>query len=92
MDLAKGEIEQRPVPQSYALLAWAKFQNGEKNEALEIINKEVLNQSSEPEILFQIASIFKANNLTDKTAALKKELLDCSYELGPIYEQKIRRL
>ena len=92
IEIAKEEIKNRPTPQSYDLLAWSYFKKGNLNEAVKIIDKYVINKTSEPEVLYHIAKIYKANNHMDYIANIKKELLDSSYELGPIMEQKINKI
>ncbi len=90
--LAQSEINMRPIPQSYSLLAWTYHLAGNKEKALKIINENVVNKSSEPAILYQVAEIFKVNQLDDEMLNLKKELLSCQYELGPVYAKKIKAL
>ena len=86
------EIENRATAESYDLLAWAAFKNGELKKSLSIVNEHIVGKSSEPSILYHIAEIYKANGLQDKAAKIKVELLDCGYELGPITYNKIERL
>ena len=41
---------------------------------------------------YHLAEIYKANNMLEKVAPIKKELMNSLFELGPNYEQKIRNL
>ena len=90
--LAEIEINNRPTPQSYDLLAWAHFNNGELKKALKIVENHVIDKTSEPEVLYHIAEIYKANGKTSEIKELKKELLASVYELGPIMEQEIKKI
>ena len=83
------EIESRPTPQSYDLLAWYYYKNKDFKKALEVINTHVVDKTFEPEIQYHIAEIYKANGINDKAMALKDELLESSFELGPLMIEKI---
>lgn len=90
--LAEKEVNLRPTPQSYQLMAWCHFYNGEKEKALDLIEKFVKNKSHEPLVLYRIAEIYKANGLLEEAGELKAELLDAIYELGPMMENKINAI
>lgn len=92
LKIAQKEIENRPTPESYDLLAWSYFKIGEKEKALEIIEKHTIGKSFEPNIVYHNAEILKANNKTAEIAPMKKELLASVYELGPSLESKIKNL
>jgi tetratricopeptide (TPR) repeat protein len=90
--IAETEVENRPTPQSYDLLAWAHFNNGNLNEALEIVDAHIINKTFEPETLYHVAEIYKAAGNSKAVAPLKEELLASTYELGPTMEAKILKL
>jgi hypothetical protein len=90
--IAKIEIEHRPTPDSYDLLAWSYYNLGDVKKALEIEQKYVIGKSFEPKLNYHIATIYKANNLTAKIAPIKEELLKSTFELGPNFEKKIMNL
>ena len=92
VELAKIEVQNRPTPMSYDLLAWSYFKTGKKEKALEIIDTFVANKTFEPEAQYHMAEIYKANGKTDKVKALKKELLASSYELGPVTTKQVSQL
>ena len=92
LEIAKIEIEHRPTPDSYDLLAWSYYNLGDAKKALEIEQKYVVGKSFEPKLNFHLATIYKANNLNEKVNPIKKELLTSTFELGPIFEQKIKNL
>jgi tetratricopeptide (TPR) repeat protein len=92
LEIAKVEIDHRPTPDSYDLLAWSYYNLGESKKALEIAQKYVVGKSFEPKLNYHLATIYKANNLNEKVNPIKKELLLSTFELGPNLEQKIKNL
>ncbi|XMO85558.1 tetratricopeptide repeat protein [Algibacter sp. AS12] len=92
LEIAYVEIKNRPTPQSYDLLAWTLYNHGEVKEAMEILEQHVNGKTSEPDVLFHIAKIYKANREIEKANALKKELLESVFELGPIVENEIKNI
>jgi tetratricopeptide (TPR) repeat protein len=92
LKIAQKEIENRPTPESYDLLAWTYFKIGEKEKALEVIQQHTIGKSFEPNIVYHNAEILKANNQTAELAPMKKELLASIYELGPSLESRIKNL
>ena len=92
IELAEIEINNRPTTESYDLLAWAHFNNGDLKKALNIVENHVKNKTSEPEALYHIAQIYKANGITSEIKDLKEELLSSVYELGPIMENEIKKI
>jgi tetratricopeptide (TPR) repeat protein len=92
LEIAKIEIDNRPTPDSYDLLAWSYYNLGDSKKALEIAEKYVVGKSFEPKLNYHLAIIYKANNEMAKIAPIKKELLSSIYELGPNLEKKIINL
>ncbi|WP_299210077.1 tetratricopeptide repeat protein [uncultured Dokdonia sp.] len=90
--IAQQEVENRPTPQSYDLLAYVYQQKGDYKKALDIAEKYVANKTYEPVANYHLAEIYKANGLYDRVAPIKKELLDASYELGPVTTSAIKNL
>lgn len=90
--IAKTEIENRPTPQSYDLLSWSLYKNGNVNEALEIVENHIINKTFEPIPLYHIAEIFKAVGKTEEVQHLKKQLLASVFELGPLMADRINNL
>ncbi|WP_431135086.1 tetratricopeptide repeat protein [Psychroserpens mesophilus] len=90
--IAETEVENRPTPQSYDLLAWAYFNKGDLNKALQIVDQHIINKTFEPETLYHIAEIYKAAGKNKAMKPLKEELLSSIYELGPGMEVKINSL
>jgi len=92
LEIAKIEIEHRPTPDSYDLLAWSYYNLGDSKKALEIVQKYVVGKSFEPKLNYHLATIYKANNLDIEMVPIKEELLKSTFELGPNFEQKITDL
>ena len=90
--IAEEEIQERPTPQSYDLLAWAYHNKGDYEKALQIVENNILDKTFEPEAQYHMAEIYKANGREDIAMKFKEELLGAAYELGPVMEQKIRQL
>ena len=92
LTLAKNEVTNRSTPESFDLLAYTLFLKGEYKKALDIIEEYVDGKTYEPEIMYHMAKIYKANNKMDQVTSLKKELLESSYELGPVVTNEIAKL
>lgn len=92
IQLADLEVQERPTAMSYDLLAWCYLKSGEEKKALEIAQVHVVGKTFEPTALLHTAVIYKANDLFAETKELKKELLDCAFELGPVAYEKVMTL
>lgn len=90
--LAKKEVINRPTPESYGMLATAYLHLGDKEKALDLVQNHIADKTFEPAILYRAAEIYKANGLKNKVLALKKELSEAAYELGPILHHEITQL
>jgi tetratricopeptide (TPR) repeat protein len=91
-ELALEEVKSRPTAQSYDLLAWTLYKKGDYKTALKMAEMYVVSKTFEPVALFHLAKIYRANNLNEKAAELRKKLLESTYELGPLMEQEIVQL
>jgi tetratricopeptide (TPR) repeat protein len=86
--LAQVEVNNRPTPESYALLAWANFKKGNTKEALSLANSQVENRCHEPEVLYNLGLI----NLESDKKKSRRFLLQASEsknELGPVISKEI---
>lgn len=92
IEIANIEVQHRPTPDSYDLLAWAYYNNGNKQKALEIEEKYVVGKSFEPKLNYHLSVIYKANNMLEKIKPIKEALQESGFELGPNFEQKIKNL
>ncbi len=87
--IAKIEVEHRPTPDSYDLLAWSYYKSGDLAKALAISQKYVEGHTFEPLANYHLAEIYKANQLTQMVPPIKKELLQSGFELGPVIAQQV---
>jgi len=92
LEMVNEELDNRPTPEIYHLLALSQLRNGDPKEALETIEKHVFGKTFEPMAAYHMALVFKANGLQDRVAPLKAELLEAGYELGPLLLQEIEQL
>lgn len=90
--IAEKEVENRPTPHSYDLLAYSYLKIGKKDKALEVVENHIVGKTFEPNILYHTAEIYKANGKMSKVEELKKELTGAAYELGPDMANKIAKL
>ncbi|WP_411894577.1 cell surface protein [Winogradskyella sp. A2] len=90
--IAEEEVQNRPTPESYDLLAWSYFKSGHPTKAKQIIDTYVVGKTSEPDVLYHIAEIQKASGDLESVKPLKSELLASLYELGPTMKDKIKNL
>ncbi|QTD38090.1 cell surface protein [Polaribacter batillariae] len=92
LTIAQQEIKERPTAQSYDLLAWSLYKNGEKEKALEISENYVIHKTFEPEAMLHTAYILKANGKVEEASKIKQELLGAVYELGPLIEKELKSI
>jgi len=92
IEIAKREVKERPTAQSYDLLAWSYFKNGDVKKALSIIEKQVIPNTFEPELLFHAVQILKASKRNKEANLLLADLKESSFELGPNIAQMITKL
>lgn len=92
LEIAKVEVENRPTPDSYDLLAWSYLKSGEKTQALTIAQNHIIGKSFDPIVKYHVAMIYKANNLTENIKQIKEELAANIYELGPNFEHNLIKL
>ena len=90
--IAQKEVENRPTPMSYDLLAHAYYGNGDYKKALSITQEHVIGKTHEPMAQFHTAQIYKALDMQSELAPIKKELLETSFELGPVTYKEIKSL
>jgi tetratricopeptide (TPR) repeat protein len=96
LQIAQTEVQNRPTPESYNLLAWANYKNGNINEAVKIIETKIENKTQEPHVLYHMGIIYAAAQKAAKAKQYLLLALQSSYELGPIaakeIEQKMQQL
>ncbi|MTI21839.1 hypothetical protein E1176_12475 [Fulvivirga sp. RKSG066] len=87
--LALTEVDARPTPMTYSLLAWVFEQEGNHERALEIIQKHVEGKSYEPDLIYKTAVIYASNNKDKEAKEYFLEAKEAAYELGPIASRDI---
>ena len=92
LKLSRKEVGNRPTPESYSLLAYSHFKKGDKEKALEIVQEHIEGKTFEPAVLVYAAEIYKATGHIEKAQAIKTELFEAIYELGPSSEKSISKL
>lgn len=92
VDLARVEVNNRATPETYDLLGYALLANDEKGEALKIHQQYVIGKTFEPVAQLHTALIYKAHGMDQEVEALKTELLETEYEMGPVTYKKIQSL
>ncbi|AWH73034.1 cell surface protein [Dokdonia sp. Dokd-P16] len=90
--IAQKEVNNRPTPMSYDLLAHAYYGNGDYKKALSITQEHVIGKTHEPMAQFHTAQIYKALDMKNELAPIKEELLETSFELGPVTYKEIQNL
>lgn len=89
--IANSEIENRATPETYSWLAYSLFENGKTTEAVQLIQKEVLGKTFEPESLF-IAGIILNKSHKIQSEDCLKQCLKSEFELGPEKYEILQRL
>lgn len=92
LNLAEKEVENRATPETYQLLAYAQLKAGKNEEALQTIETYVVGQTFEPKAAYYSALIYKANDLYEQIPPIKEELMEASFELGPVVMRKVEKL
>lgn len=92
LKLAQRELANRSTPEVYGYLAQAQLANGMVKEALNTIEKHVVNKTFEPVAALQMVQIYKATGNQQMLKKLKTELMGTSYEMGPVAYLKINAL
>jgi len=90
--LATEEIGNRATPETYHLLAYAQLKNNDPKAALATIEEFVEGKTFEPMAQYHSALVYKANGLVDKVTPIKEELMEATFELGPVLAQEVKRL
>ncbi len=90
VEIATIEINNRPTPQSYDLLAWGYFQQGQVEKAVLVAQRYVEGKTFEPEAIYHLGVIYKKVD-SGKSRELLKEALQSSFELGPTITTSIQK-
>lgn len=80
--LAYQEIDSRPVPSAYIMLAELFKAQSKEDQAIEILLNHVINKTEEPSILLKAHAVLSNNKLLQHD--LENKLKSAWYELGPL--------
>jgi tetratricopeptide (TPR) repeat protein len=90
--LARNEIDKRPTPMAYDLLAWSYYHAGDYTKALDVAQTYIEGKTYEPEIAYHLASIYLAIGNTAKAKEYYQQVLESAYELGPVTVQEMQSI
>ena len=90
LKIAEREVSNRPTPQSYDLLAWAYYNEGNKDEALTIAKNYVEKRNFEPDALYHLGVIYASEGDLSKAKHFLQKAEQSSFELGPEMEKQIK--
>ncbi|MDX2302269.1 MAG: hypothetical protein NW226_05680 [Microscillaceae bacterium] len=91
LKIARKEIQNRPNATSYALNAWILHLKGQSSAALKIAQEFVEGYTEEPEVMYQLGIIFKANGKHEQAEKFLEQAHESSFELGPVLSQQIEK-
>lgn len=91
-DIAKQEVKNRPSPEVFGWLAWAYFKKGDISNALQTSGWYVESKCYEPEILFYVGKIYRANGNKEMARKYLQEASLGSFELGPAASEEIKEM
>ncbi|MEJ1242232.1 tetratricopeptide repeat protein [Chryseolinea sp. T2] len=91
IEIAHKEIENRPTPQSYDLLAWGHMQNGNMEEALAIAQQHIEGKTYEPDAFYHLGVIYSANGNKGQARRYFEEAAQSAFELGPKIASQIEK-
>ena len=92
-ELARKEVESRPTPETYDMLAWVFYNAGRKEKAFIIARNNVWKRTFEPVAAYHTAIIFADNGMEKEAKTLFEECKNSSFELGPtVTKDVLRRL
>jgi tetratricopeptide (TPR) repeat protein len=92
LKIAQTEVNNRPTGESYNLLCWAYYKNGNIEKAMQTAKQYVENKCFEPDAVYHLGVLYK--NAGDRRKADKylKEAANSSVELGPWYANQLKKL
>lgn len=90
IEIAKQEIHNRPTPQSYDLLAWGYYRQGQIEKAVEVAQHHVEGKTFEPEAVYHLGLIYHNLN-KKKSQKFLTSASESSFELGPAISASIQQ-
>ena len=92
ISLAVREVNNRPTPSAYSLLAYSYFKDGQKEKAYKIVADHVLGKTQEPMVLLQVAEILKSKGEVAQVKDIRNSLEEAAFELGPVTFRRAKAL
>lgn len=89
LGIAQREVNNRPTGESYNLLAWAYYLNGDLEQAYQVAATHLENRCFEPDVLYHLGIIYLTKGNKDKARKYLTQARESAYELGPSISQKI---
>ena len=89
-EIAEEEIKNRPTPDSFDLLAWSYYQQGNFNKAHDIATRRVEDQTFEPLASYHLGMIYLASGNAILAKEYLEKALDSEFELGPLVTRQIK--
>lgn len=90
LELAKQEVDMRKTPETINSQAWALFKMGETALATSLVNSKLNLFNHEPGAQWRTAQILATIGQTHAARTILLDLLDASFELGPLAAEQIR--
>ena len=88
--IAEKEVNSRPTPETFDWLAWVYYKKGDIAKAYELINKNVIGKTFEPNSLLRTAYILRSHGDRQMSDKIFEECLTSSFELGPTTTAEIK--
>lgn len=89
--IADKEVNNRPTPETFDLLAWTLYKKGENEKAFSFAKNNVNRRTFEPNAVLHTALIFAANGKKKEARQMLEECLESSFELGPLQTKEIKK-
>lgn len=90
--IALREVSNRATAQSYSMLALTTACVANPSDGMQILKEHNVLDCFEPDVLLRVAKVYKINQRKDALEILKHELLQASFELGPVKTKQILKL
>lgn len=89
--IADKEVNNRPTPETFDLLAWTLYKKGENEKAFSFAKNNVNRRTFEPNAVLHTALIFAGNGKKKEARQMLEECLESSFELGPLLTKEIKK-
>lgn len=90
LKIAEREVNNRPTAQSFDLLAWAYYNEGNEKKALQIAKDHVEKRSFEPDALYHLGMIYASAGDHSRAKRYLQQAENSVFELGPSMADQIK--